>query len=81
MIWFLYHAFPRGKMMHFLLYMFSLLSCMRGAMLFYVIRTFGHKFPNDMPEKVQRRLTVVIKSTKKCPQRIVEKIAYIENSA
>lgn len=52
--------------MHFLFYMFSLLSCMWGAMLVYMIRMFGHKFPNCMPEKVQGKLTVVIKSMKKC---------------
>lgn len=61
--------------------MFSLLSCMWGAMLVYMIRMFGHKFPNYMPEKVQRKLMAVIKSTKKCTRRMVEKIAYIEDSA
>lgn len=40
---------------------------------------FGHKFANYMPEKVQTKPTVVIKSKEKCTWGMVEKIAYIEN--
>lgn len=68
-------------MMDFLFYTFSLLTCMWDAILVYVIRMFGHKFPNYMSEKIQRELTVVIKSMKNCTRRVVEKIAYIENGA
>ena len=51
--------------MHFLFYMFCLLGCMWGAVLVYIIILFGRKFPNCMPDKAQRKLTVVIKSPKK----------------
>lgn len=37
---------------------------MWGVMLVYVIRMFGHKFPNYMSEKVQKKLTVVIEYEK-----------------
>lgn len=48
----------------FLFYMFSL--HMWGAMLVSMIRMFCHKFPSYMLEEAQRKLTIVIKNTKKC---------------